>query len=93
MDIVTNMNMIMAAVNIKEVAIKGIIMKGIIMKGIIMKGIMRGIIMKAWVWRLQCCMHYVLEQLFLADVIQSIGLLISALIIFFVGSNMGHTVT
>ena len=28
-----------------------------------------------------------------ADIIQSIGLLISALIIFFVGSKMGHTVT
>jgi MFS superfamily sulfate permease-like transporter len=35
----------------------------------------------------------ILFLLFLADVIQSIGLLISSLVIFFLGSDMGAEVT
>ena len=43
--------------------------------------------------RLLFCTLYVFNLLYSADVIQSIGLLISALIIFFVGSNNGQEVT
>ena len=48
---------------------------------------------KAWVWKLQFFTRYVILYLISADVIQSIGLLISSLFIFFLGSNKGAHVT
>ena len=48
---------------------------------------------KVFQWRQPCYMLYVNFVFILADVIQSIGLIISALIIFFAGSDKGKAVT
>ena len=48
---------------------------------------------KVFQWRQPCYMLYVNFVFILADVIQSIGLIISALIIFFAGSDKGKPVT
>jgi divalent metal cation (Fe/Co/Zn/Cd) transporter len=48
---------------------------------------------KAWVCKQQFYTLYVIKLNNLADVIQSIGLLISSILIFFFGSNYGQAVT
>ena len=65
------------------------IIKATIMMGTITLDIIIIMNTKVSQWRQQYCMHYVILKNNLADVIQSIGLIISSLIIFFAGSDKG----